>query len=412
MLVWILQTGEPLHIDDKIIRQMRAINLSNKLLDAGHSVVLWSSAFDHQNKIHRSNNYKVIKINNNLEVRLIPSRGYSKHIGFERLFDHGQMAWNLRKLLKIEKSIPDVAFIGYPPIETAFIMSSWLKRKNVPTLLDIKDLWPSIFLEIFPKFLKPFVRVLLNPYYNLAKRTMREVDGISAVSESFLKWSLTFANKSSGPFDTITKLTTVKPKSDKNNLIAIDKYWQKLNIKSGAPKVFFIGTFSTGFDFDHICSAAEIIKECQFVLCGNGPRLDEIKKKMRHLPNVMFPGWIDQSQLEVLANMSIASIAPYKNIQNFTLNIPNKIIDSLSLGVPILSPLKGEVASMIKKNNIGITYDSNTALIECINSLINNNFLQKKMSKNARMLYEKEFNFDNVYNKLVEHLENMAFTKN
>ena len=126
----------------------------------------------------------------------------------------------------------------------------------------------------------------------------------------------------------------------------------------------------------------------------------------------MFPGWIDQSQLEVLANMSIASIAPYKNIQNFTLNIPNKIIDSLSLGVPILSPLKGEVASMIKKNNIGITYDSNTALIECINSLINNNFLQKKMSKNARMLYEKEFNFDNVYNKLVEHLENMAFTKN
>ena len=412
MLVWILQTGEPLHIDDKIIRQMRAINLSNKLLDAGHSVVLWSSAFDHQNKIHRSNNYKVIKINNNLEVRLIPSRGYSKHIGFERLFDHGQMAWNLRKLLKIEKSIPDVAFIGYPPIETAFIMSSWLKRKNVPTLLDIKDLWPSIFLEIFPKFLKPFVRVLLNPYYNLAKRTMREVDGISAVSESFLKWSLTFANKSSGPFDTITKLTTVKPKSDKNNLIAIDKYWQKLNIKSGAPKVFFIGTFSTGFDFDHICSAAEIIKECQFVLCGNGPRLDEIKKKMRHLPNVMFPGWIDQSQLEFLANMTIASIAPYKNIQNFTLNIPNKIIDSLSLGVPILSPLKGEVASMIKKNNIGITYDSNTALIECINSLINNNFLQKKMSKNARMLYEKEFNFDNVYNKLVEHLENMAFTKN
>ena len=410
MLVWILQTGEPLHIDDKIIRQMRAINLSNKLLDAGHSVVLWSSAFDHQNKIHRSNNYKVIKINNNLEVRLIPSRGYSKHIGFERLIDHAQIAWNLRKLLKIEKSIPDVAFIGYPPIETAFIMNSWLKRKNVPTLLDIKDLWPSIFLEIFPKFLKPFARVLLNPYYYLAQRTMREADGISAVSESFLKWSLTFANKSSSPFDTITRLTTVKPKSDKDNLIAADKYWQKLNIKCGTPKVFFIGTFSTGFDFDHICSAAKIIKECQFVLCGNGPRLNEIKKKMRHLPNVIFPGWIDQSQLEVLANMSIASIAPYKNIQNFTLNIPNKIIDSLSLGVPILSPLKGEVASMIKKNNIGITYDSNTTLIECIYSLINNNFLKKKMSKNARMLYEKEFNFYNVYNNLVEHLENMAFT--
>ena len=408
MLVWILQTGEPLQIDSGATRPMRAMNLSNKLLKAGHTVVLWSSAFDHQKKIHRSRNYKVIKVNNNLEIRLLPSNGYKKHMGFGRLVDHAQMAWNLRKLLKFEKSIPDVAFIGYPPIETAAIMSEWLKKKNVPTLLDIKDLWPSIFVDVFPKFLKPFARVLLHPYFYLAKRTMRNVDGISAMSQSFLNWSLSFANKPSSSYDKIVRLTNEKVKSTDKDLILANEFWEKLNVKYETPKVFFTGTFSTGFDFDQIRIAAEIIKECQFVLCGHGPCLNETQKLMKDLPNVIFPGWIDKFQLESLANMSIASLAPYKNVENFTLNIPNKIVDSLLLGVPILSPLKGEVASIIENNNVGITYDDNKPLNKCIKSLIDDNRLQKIMSNNARNLYDEKFEFNNIYDSLIIHLENIV----
>ena len=130
MKIWILQTGEPLHIDNDNPRPMRAMNLSDKLVEAGHSVVLWSSSFNHQKKMHRSVDYKTHVVNNNLEIRLIPSCGYKSHIGIGRLVDHAQMAWNLRQLLKQEKITPDVAFIGYPPIETAAIMSRGLKKKK------------------------------------------------------------------------------------------------------------------------------------------------------------------------------------------------------------------------------------------------------------------------------------------
>ena len=68
MLVWILQTGEPLHIDNDNFRPMRAMNLSNKLVDSGHKVILWSSAFVHQTKKHRSKKYKTHKVNDNLEI--------------------------------------------------------------------------------------------------------------------------------------------------------------------------------------------------------------------------------------------------------------------------------------------------------------------------------------------------------
>ena len=98
ILVWIFQTGEPLPLDGNA-RAMRAINLSNALVASGHHVVLWSSDFYHQEKIHRFNDYKKVQISDLLEIRLIPSPGYEKNVGFARLFDHMVLATNLKKML-------------------------------------------------------------------------------------------------------------------------------------------------------------------------------------------------------------------------------------------------------------------------------------------------------------------------
>ena len=39
--VWILQTGEPLIIDDVNLRPMRGMNLANKLVERGHEVIFF-----------------------------------------------------------------------------------------------------------------------------------------------------------------------------------------------------------------------------------------------------------------------------------------------------------------------------------------------------------------------------------
>ena len=58
LTVWIFQTGEPLHIDRDDPRPMRAMNLSDFLVNSGHKVVLWSSDFYHQKKEHRFSSNK------------------------------------------------------------------------------------------------------------------------------------------------------------------------------------------------------------------------------------------------------------------------------------------------------------------------------------------------------------------
>jgi hypothetical protein len=53
MRVWIFQTGEPLPIDKDGFRQMRAANLAEALIRAGHTVEIWSADFNHFTKTHR-----------------------------------------------------------------------------------------------------------------------------------------------------------------------------------------------------------------------------------------------------------------------------------------------------------------------------------------------------------------------
>lgn len=408
MNIWILQTGEPLHIDDTNLRPMRAVNLSNKLVEAGHNVVLFSSAFSHQEKKHRSKKYKIYKISKSLEIRLIPSCGYKKHIGLKRLFDHFQLAWNLRKLLKEEKNIPDIAFIGYPPIETAFIMSAWLKVKEIPCVLDVKDLWPSMFVNAFPKIIRPLAKVIFYPYFYLAKKTINNVSGISAMAPAFLDWVLNFAKRKPNDNNMVFRLTSPIDEVSKLELSSAKKWWYRQGVDEKMHKFCFIGTFSTAFDFEQIYYTAKKLNNCQFILCGDGPCLDSTKLMMQDLNNVIFTGWIDRVKIKSLAKVSIASLAPYKNIDNFIFNTPNKIIDSLSLGLPILTPLEGEVANLIRKYKVGFNYKNAYELENSINALICDKKIQKNISNNAKKLYQNEFEFNKVYDDFVKYLEKMS----
>ncbi len=416
--VWILQTGEPLHIDKGNPRPMRAMNLADSLVKAGHKVVLWSAAFNHQEKQQRRCVKQDIKISSHLEIRLIQSPGYKRNIGVGRILDHVIMAVNLMNRLNSEKVPPDVAFIGYPPIEVAAVMIHWLAKRSSPCILDIKDQWPILFINEFPTILQPLVKILLSPYYYVAKRTMREATGLSSMAESFLLWAISFSGRLPNKMDRVAALTTPQGLVSIKDLESARRWWDEQGIRSMLePRICFIGSHSPAFDINPIYEAAQYFISkgisCEFVICGGGRSSDEWRNMMNGLPNVIFVGWIDRAQIESLAERSTAAIAPYHNFENFIKNIPNKIIDALSLGLPILSPLQGEVAHLINKYNIGLRYgtDSGKSLFQCIELLISDASLRNNFSANALKLYREEFSYDKVYNGLVKHIEVLSQNK-
>ena len=409
MKIWILQTGEPLHIDGGGLRPMRAMNLSDEMVKRGHEVTLWSSNFDHFSKNHRYPHAKTIEFSDYLRIQLIGSKGYKSHIGLGRLLDHAQLAWNLKKMLRTETA-PDVAFIGYPPIEPAWIMSKWLNKRGIPFLLDVKDAWPQVLVNSAPKRLRPLAALFFYPYQKMFESSLRKATGINSITAQFLKWCQAQAKRDNCRHDLVTPLTSPETKFSEIEIEDAKAFWDTLEVKEDKKKrIYFVGTLNYLFDFAPVINAAKNL-DIQIIVAGDGPQRDELLEKTRSLPNFILPGWISSCQSMVLASRSTFAIAPIISRDDFELSIPNKFIDAFRHGKPILTSLNGIAAELIRENSTGVIYSQEIVqdLLDKLIPLIDDNNLILKMSESARDLYLEKFEFVSTYNALVENLENIS----
>jgi glycosyltransferase involved in cell wall biosynthesis len=408
MKVWILQTGEPLQIDIDGFRPMRAMNLADQLTSKGHEVVLWSSDFNHFTKKHRFGREETIQVTNLLKIKLIPSRGYLSHNGFARLIDHAQLGVNLSRMLRREKNQPDVAFVGYPPIESAWVMIKWLKSHRIPTILDVKDAWPDVLINHFPSKFRFIAKLGFFPYYVMMRQTFKKTSAISSVTQEFLDWCLLNARRKQNVNDQIFPLTSPNTKFTKEELMAAQVWWENTKVlQNEIFRGYFVGSISDAFDFSPIIEASKRLP-IEFVIAGDGPRLEQLRHQTRKLGNIFLPGRISSSQAHVLASKSDFAIAPLKKRVDFEMSIPNKFYDAMKFGKPMITSLDGPAADVLSKNECGINYkNDDNSLYELLCDLIEDPELINRMSVNAKITFENLFQFEKVYADFILKLENL-----
>lgn len=407
MRVWILQTGEPMPIGSLRERPMRAMNLAHALNLAGHEVVIWTSDFSHSKKQHHYGRDTKIRESELLELRLLHSRGYQRNIGLGRMLDHAQMAVRLRHFLHNEQP-PDVAVVGFPPIEPAAVMVSWLKNLSVPTLLDVKDSWPDVLLRALPNSLQGAGKVALAGHYRMARRAFSEATAISSITSEFLDWSLNVAGRPQRPLDAVFPLTTNFMEFPPAELQRATEMWDGIGVTDDNRfRASFVGSLSTAFDFGPIAEAARLC-DAQFVICGEGSNSQSVRALFSGLSNVVMPGWVSPAEAEILAQRSTVTLGPYVPHGDFLRSLPNKFFDSLAHGLPFVTTLDGVVGRTIQAKSVGVVYGSDDLpLATALNNLIERPDTVSNMQVNARNLYEDEFSFPKVYGGMVRHLERM-----
>ena len=82
-------------------------------------------------------------------------------------------------------------------------------------------------------------------------------------------------------------------------------------------------------------------------------------------------------------------MAPYRNTFDFQMSIPNKIIDSLFFGLPIITSLKGEVENLIKEYNVGYFCDEKFSWTDQIELCLNDPKNRIIISNNAKSFIQK-----------------------
>ncbi|EAS65321.1 Glycosyltransferase-like protein [Photobacterium angustum S14] len=405
MNIWLVMSGEPLALYGE--RPHRVGILSQMLADRGHQVTWWTTTFDHQKKEYLFDETKNIKVSKNLDMVFLHSETpYERNISIKRIINHKKVASEFSKK-SIDKAKPDLIFCAYPTIDLAYEVTKFGKENNIKTIIDIRDLWPDIFVDAIPKSFKPFGSFLLSPLIKKSKYIFSNCDAITAVSQGYLNWSCKYSNRNLSDIDKVFPLGYKKSESDTNTMVNYAHY-HKIGIDKSKIIIWFVGTFGQTYDLLPIISAAKKLEKnanVQFVFTGDGEKSSEWKKAAEGLSNVIFTGWVDKEGLSFLS--SIASIGLMAYRKGAPQGLPNKIFEYLASGIPILSSLETETKDVLSKYEVGLTYDA-LDYNDCINkldSLISNTEKLSQMKSNALSVFEKEFSADIVYSNIIKYFE-------
>jgi glycosyltransferase involved in cell wall biosynthesis len=405
--IFLWQSGEPLVIDKDNHVPMRATNLSNFLQKRNFDITLISSNFNHTSKKFREkkiNKYKIIKIKKNLRIALIDSPGYRSNIGLSRLIDHIMLAKNLKYFLNHSSINPEVAFIGFPPIETTIYFARWLASKKIPFIVDIKDLWPEYFYErIDNKFLSNLIRLLFIFHNYFLIKYLKKSHSIVANNSFFLNFTLDKIKRKKNKTDVVFFLTKQVLKTNSK------EYLKKIKFNKKKFNIYFCGRVDLNvFDFDTVFKALLSLDtkklDYHFYIGGYG---NEVKIKSLILKyslnnSVTYLGYLDQKKHVTLLKNAKCFIAPYINKMNFSFNLSNKIIESIQYNLPIVTPLKEDVAKIIIKYGFGLIYKEGNYLdlahkiFQLQKSLNKTRSFKKRLVSNSKIIFNHEKNYKKI----------------
>lgn len=115
--------------------------LSEFLVDAGYEVDLITTTFQHWEKAQR-NISEIQKTKYKFHLKFIYEPGYKKNIDLKRVYSHRVAAKNLTALLEKEGDY-DLIYCEIPPNDVALAAASYAKKKGIPFVPDVNDLWPE-----------------------------------------------------------------------------------------------------------------------------------------------------------------------------------------------------------------------------------------------------------------------------
>ena len=412
MRIWLITVGEPLPIASANDRLHRSGILANLLVSKGHKVVWWTSTFDHARKKQRFNIDTSIEINDCFTIRLLHSIKYKKNMSINRIVNHYMIARKFLRLARLE-SQPNIILCSFPTIELSLAATRYGKERNVPVVIDVRDLWPDVIIDLFPKKIEWLVKAALFVFFKNTRKVFRECTSIIGVSNGYLQWGLSYAGRKRCINDIVSPLCYKKPVVTDNQFKDAKVTLKNIGVDSSKIICWFVGMFGKTYNLSTVIDVArqldkQGINNVQFVLSGDGENYSKWFEQAKGLSNVVFTGWVDFPQIAYLMSITDIGLAAYA--EGAPQGLPNKIFEYLCAGVPILSSLKGETETLLSSNRCGLTYNASDTkdFLEKLFILINDNDLRKKMSSNSASLFRNCYSADEVYTRMVNFLEGLA----
>jgi glycosyltransferase involved in cell wall biosynthesis len=411
----LVKLGEPLPSDPGTPRLLRTGLLAAMLAARGHEVCWWTSSVDHVRRSQRVGSSTTEEAASGERTRILWGPAYRHSVSVRRVIHHRWVAASFRREILLAPR-PDIVLCAYPTIELAEAAVEYGRRHGVPVILDLRDMWPDLFLGLLPPWLRPAGRAALAPEFRRARRAIDGAFALTGITDEFIRWGRSLGTRGEGPWDRAFHLSTPERDFGATILAEAERFWDGRGVAAGLPFVAsFVGTMSPRMEHGALIDAARLASArigpgFRLVLCGEGAQRAQLTALARTIPGVIVPGHVDAAHVRVLLQRSTCGLLPYPDADDFRISIPNKVGEYLGAGLPIASSAPGTTARLLAEHGCGFTYPNGDgkALFLGWSSWFQDRDGHMARRRAARQLYEARFDAGVVYGSMCRWLESIA----
>lgn len=376
------------------------------LSDAGYQVDLITTTFQHWEKAQRDID-AIKKEDYKFQMKFIYEPGYRKNIDLRRIRSHSIAAKNLTKLLEKEGDY-DLIYCEIPPNDVALAAAEYAKKKGIPFVPDVNDLWPEAMRMVLDI---PVVSdILFYPLQRDAEKVYSLVSGIIGTSDEYRDRPL-----KNQKLDVPRKTVYV------GNEIAefdrgVEKYGPEIQKPEGEFWVSYAGTIGTSYDIRTMVLAGKELldrgmSQIKFKILGGGPLKDELENlaKEQGCVNVEFVGYAPYPKMA--AYLAKSDILVNSFVKKAPQSIVTKIGDYLAAGKPMINTcMSPEFRQKVENDGFGINIlpEDVKILADAIAELYEDRDGCRIMGEKARKIAEEQFDRPESYKKIIELIEELT----
>ena len=281
----------------------------------------------------------------------------------------------------------DVVVVSSPTFFSIFSALFVAALKRVPVVIDVRDLWPAIFVEL--GVLKN--RLLIGLLEKLEMWSYHRAAAVVTVSSGFTD------NLISRGVPT-EKVKTVRNGVDPE-LFGMDVSSEKTRELLAPPQrvvVLYVGAHGISHGLDYVLDAAASLREAaiHFAFVGEGSERAALlrKKSALGLTNVTMLGGVPRTEVPSLLAAADICLVPLRDVPLFTTFIPSKIFEFLAAGKAVVGAVSGEAAEILSDAGALVVPPADVkALASAISALAADPERRARMGLQGRRYVERSF---------------------
>ena len=192
----------------------------------------------------------------------------------------------------------------------------------------------------------------------------------------------------------LTEATSVSipPAVDSFELVPKRDARQRLSLPDGCQIVGFIGRLAEVKRPDRFLKLAEALPETTFVMFGDGPLGEQVRRDAPSIPNLIIAGWVED-----VATM-------YSALDLLVLTSDNEaaaivLIEAAIAGVPTIAMNVGSVSEVVIHEETGLLINDERELAPATTRLLQDSELRAQLGQNARRRASTEFSLKRLAQK-------------